>query len=99
MITSAKLTLTSFAGFAYNGDPAHHAIFLSDDAWTESTTWSNKPSDGFQIGLPEPTINGVPLSSSPDNLGDASALDDQGCAGTAPATRDFASSRRCLIIP
>ena len=93
VVTSATLGLTSFAGFAYNGDPAHHAIFLSDDSWTESTDVGDASAGRRpRPGTPEPPLNGVPLSSSPDNLGSAWAFSTQGCADQVPAARDFASS-------
>ncbi|HEX7222348.1 MAG TPA: DNRLRE domain-containing protein, partial [Candidatus Limnocylindrales bacterium] len=57
-IVDARLVLTSRAGFAQDGDPNHHAIFLSDDAWDESAvTWSNKPSDGT-VAAGDPTLVG-----------------------------------------
>ncbi len=91
-ITSVTLMLTSYAGFAYNGDPNHHAVFLADDTWTGSTLWAGRPANGFSPGIPEGTLNGVPMSSSPDHLGFTSAYSAQGCAGVSSVARPFSSS-------
>ena len=47
-ITGASLELTSLAGFAFDGDPEHHASFVPDDSWVEGTvTWNTRPADGL----------------------------------------------------
>ena len=46
-ITDARLEMTTRAGWAQDGDPAHWAIFLSDDSWQENqVTWKTRPVDG-----------------------------------------------------
>lgn len=94
-VTGATLRLTSFTGFAYNGDPSHHAIFVGDDGWDEGTvTWNTRPADGIVAQAPpaEWLLSGVPLSTSPDNLGAADAYSALGCAGSSNVNRDFAST-------
>ena len=92
VITSARLQLTSFTGFAYDGDPLHYAIFLSDDSWTEATTWNNRPNDHLAPGNPSYLLGGQPIGTSPDNLGSTSAFDSAHCAGAVDTVREFASS-------
>ena len=84
-ITGATLKLTSKTGFAFDGDPDHHAIFLPNDSWSESAvTWNTRPPDGVvqQVPPAEWLLNGLPLSTSPDKLGSTSAFEAVGCAGT-----------------
>ncbi len=94
-ITSAKLELTSFTGFAFDGDPEHHASFVPDDSWAEgSVTWNTRPADGLVPQAPpaEWLLFGSPLSTSPANLGAASAFDSTGCFGTTSTNRTFTSA-------
>jgi len=56
-ITDAKIVLTSRAGYAQDGDPNHHAIFLADDSWTDAVTWNGRPSDGT-VAAGDPTLAG-----------------------------------------
>ena len=94
-ITGATLKLTSKTGFAFDGDPDHHAIFLANDSWSESTvTWNTRPADGVvqQVPPAEWLLNGLPLSTSPDKLGSTSAFEAVGCAGTHVAARNFGSA-------
>ena len=94
-ITSAKLELTSFTGFAFDGDPEHHASFVPDDSWAESAvTWNTRPADGLVPQAPpaEWLLFGSPLSASPANLGAASAFDSTGCFGTTSTNRTFTSA-------
>ena len=45
-ITDVRLETTTRAGYAQDGDPAHWALFLADDAWSETgVTWATRPSD------------------------------------------------------
>ena len=47
VISDARIVTTTRAGYAQDGDPNHHAVFLSDDTWSENgVTWNNKPVDG-----------------------------------------------------
>ena len=94
-ITGATLKLTSKTGFAFDGDPDHHAIFLANDSWSESAvTWNTRPPDGVvqQVPPAEWLLNGLPLSTSPDKLGSTSAFEAVGCAGTHVASRNFGSA-------
>jgi hypothetical protein len=94
-ITSASLELTSFTGFAFDGDPLHHASFVPDDSWSENAvTWNTRPADGLVPQTPpaEWLLFGDPLSTSPANLGAASAFDNVGCGGSTSTTRTFTSS-------
>jgi hypothetical protein len=93
-IQSARLELTSVAGFAFDGDPVHRALFLSNDAWNEGTVVWPGPDDGVTPVAPpgEWTIDGVPLSSSPNVLGSANAFSNVGCAGTEHVVRNFNSA-------
>ncbi len=94
-ITGATLKLTSKTGFAFDGDPDHHAIFLPNDSWSESAvTWNTRPADGVvqQVPPAEWLLNGLPLSTSPDKLGSTSAFEAVGCAGTHVASRNFGSA-------
>ena len=94
-ITSASLELTSFTGFAFNGDPNHHAIFVPDDSWAENAvTWSTRPPDGLVPQAPpaEWELAGSPFSTSPFRLGTASAFDAVGCGGTTSTNRSFGSA-------
>ena len=53
-IVDASLDLTSRAGFAFDGDPEHYAIYLPDDSWNEGTvSWNTRPADGL-AGQPAP---------------------------------------------
>ena len=93
-ITNATLQLTSFAGFAFDGDPFHHASFVPDDSWAESSvTWNTRPLDGLVPQAPpaEWLLFGSPLSTAPANLGAASAFDNVGCGGTTSTNRGFTS--------
>ena len=81
-ITSAKLVLTSVTGFAFNGDPVHRALFLSDDSWNEaSVVWPGPDNGVVRAGSSQDswTIFGVPLGTSPNVLGVASAFENLGC--------------------
>jgi Tol biopolymer transport system component len=94
-VTDAKLDLTVAGGFAFDGDPAHYAIRLYDNAWSEAVTWNTRPADGIvpgPVGPPfgEPTINGTPLSTSLDVLGITSAFNNNCAANSGgPAVRTF----------
>ena len=94
-ITGATLRLTSFTGFAFDGDPDHYASFLPNDTWAEgSVTWNTRPADGLVPQAPpaEWRLFGSPLSTSPANLGAASAFESVGCSGTTqPKSRTFGS--------
>ena len=96
-ITDARLDLTVDGGFAHDGDPAHYAIRLYDNSWTESVTWGNRPADGILPGqrspFVEPTINGTLLSASTDVLGVASAF-NANCSEPTAARRFEPSPRR-----
>ena len=94
-ITGATLKLTSKTGFAFDGDPDHHAIFLANDSWSESAvTWNTRPADGVvqQVPPAEWLLNGLPLSTSPDKLGSTSAFEAVGCSGTHVTGRNFGSA-------
>ena len=47
LISDASIVTTTRAGFAQDGDPHHHAIFLADDSWQETgvngVTWNTAP--------------------------------------------------------
>ena len=94
-ITGATLRLTSFTGFAFDGDPDHYASFIPDDSWAESAvTWSTRPADGLvpQVPPAEWRLFGSPLSTAAANLGSASAFESVGCSSTTPPrNRDFGS--------
>ncbi|HKG10196.1 MAG TPA: Ig-like domain-containing protein [Gaiellaceae bacterium] len=94
-VTDARLDLTVAGGFAQDGDPSHYAIRLNSNAWDELVTWDSRPADGILPGsagppLVEPTINGVPLSSSLDVLGIGNAFNNNcGANSGGPAVRSF----------
>ncbi len=94
-ITGATLRLTSFTGFAFDGDPDHYASFIPDDAWAENAvTWNTRPADGLVPQAPpaEWRLFGSPLSTASANLGAASAFESVGCSNTTPPkSRDFGS--------
>jgi Tol biopolymer transport system component len=96
-VTGARLDLTVDGGFAYDGDPAHYAIRLYDNSWSESVTWSNRPADGIVPGslgppLVEPTINGTLLSASQDVLGIGNAFNANcGANSGGPPVRSFSA--------
>ena len=47
-ITHVELDTTTRAGYAQDGDPAHWAIFIPSDSWTETgVNWNNRPADGI----------------------------------------------------
>jgi Tol biopolymer transport system component len=57
-ITHAELVTTTRAGYAQDGDPAHWALFVSDDAWSETgVTWNTRPADGLTT-VGDPTLPG-----------------------------------------
>src|SRR4051794_8020922 len=57
-IQSARLVLTSRAGFAFGGDPDQHLRLVSDDNWSESKiTFRNLPSGVDQDDLATQTIS------------------------------------------
>jgi len=60
-VTDAKLKLSSFSGFSYDGDVAQFAIFLANDTWPESVDYANRPDDG-QGSFPD-------IRETPLNLG------------------------------
>ncbi len=94
-IVDASLDLTSRAGFAFDGDPEHYAVFLPDDSWNEGTvSWDTRPADGL-AGNPLPLgwqLFGENVATSPFLVGRTSAFDASGCAGTAPTPRPFSSA-------
>ena len=94
-IVDASLDLTSRAGFAFDGDPEHYAVFLPDDSWNEGTvSWDTRPADGL-AGNPLPLgwqLFGENVATSPFLVGRTSAFDASGCAGTTPTPRPFSSA-------
>ena len=96
-VVDARLDLTVAGGFAFDGDPAHYAIRLNDNAWGEAVTWNTRPGDGIvpgPVGPPfgEATINGVPLSTSLDVLGITNAFNNSCAANSGgPPVRTFAA--------
>ncbi len=72
VISDARIVTTTRAGYAQDGDPNHHAVFLSDDTWSENgVTWNNKPVDGTTApGNPNLT-GGGDIRLSPLALGSA----------------------------
>src|ERR671923_254530 len=93
-VTDAHLDLTVDGGFAFDGDPAHYAIRLNENGWTESVTWNSRPADGIvpgPVGPPfgEPTINGTALSQSQDVLGIGNAFNANCDVSTGPDVRTF----------
>ena len=64
-ITHVELDTTTRAGYAQDGDPAHWAIFVPSDAWSETgVTWNTRPADGLAtVGDPgSPDIRQSSLS-------------------------------------
>ena len=96
VITGATLRLQSFTGFAFDGDPDHHASFLPDDSWAEGTvTWSTRPADGIVPQAPpaEWLLFGSPLSTSPAQPRRCRHSRTWAAPRTTPPTnRDFASA-------
>ncbi len=60
-VTDVRLDTTTRAGFAQDGDPAHWALFVPDDSWSEAgptgVTWNTRPSDGLTT-VGDPTLPG-----------------------------------------
>ncbi len=76
-ITSARLRLVSNDGFAYDGDPSHHAIFINDDSWTEAeVTWDTRPNDN-PLGFPNITTSKANLGSDVVFYGGLGGFGDQ----------------------
>ena len=75
-ISSARLVATTRAGWAQNGDQNHHAVFLADDSWDESTvTWDTRPDDGTVApGDPTLTAGGGDIRVSSRALGATSVF-------------------------
>ena len=71
VISAARIVTTTRAGYAQDGDPNHHAVFVADDDWTEDgVTWSTRPSDGTVApGNPELAGGGGDIRQSPNALG------------------------------
>ncbi|HEY6584811.1 MAG TPA: DNRLRE domain-containing protein, partial [Gaiellaceae bacterium] len=96
-VTGARLDLSVAGGFASDGDPSHYAIRLNSNTWGESVTWNTRPADGIvpgPVGPPfgDPTINGVPLSSSTDVLGIGNAFNNNCSTNSGgPPVRSFIS--------
>ena len=90
-VTSATLELTSLSGFAFDGDPSHRALFLSDDTWSEgSVVWPGPANGVTQVAPPADwTIFGVPFGTSPNVLGAANAFTGVGCGGADNTVRNF----------
>ena len=59
-ITHVELDTTTRAGYAQDGDPAHWAIFVPTDAWSETgVTWDTRPADGLTT-VGDPAFSGGP---------------------------------------
>ena len=62
-ITHVELDTTTRAGWAQDGDPAHWAIFIPDDTWSETgVTWDTRPPDG----LTSDTLGDPAYADGPD---------------------------------
>ena len=62
-ITHVELDTTTRAGWAQDGDPAHWAIFIPDDTWSETgVTWETRPPDG----LTSDTLGDPAYADGPD---------------------------------
>ena len=72
-ITGVRFQITSFAGYAQNGDGVHHIIDLGDQDFSEDTTnWNNRPSDGTVApGNPTLSAGGGDIRTSANSLGDS----------------------------
>ena len=56
-ISDVELETTTRAGYAVDGDPAHWALFVPNDGWSETgVTWNTRPSDG--LPRREPCLRG-----------------------------------------
>ena len=94
-ITSASLELTSFTGFAFDGDPFHYASFLPDDSWAEaSVTWNTRPADGLVPQAPPAPwlLFGIPLEHVAGEPRRGDAFANNGCFGSTPTSRVFTST-------
>jgi CSLREA domain-containing protein len=61
MVTNVELDTTTRAGYAQDGDPAHWAIFIPNDSWSETgVNWNNRPVDGIT------TVGNPAFSGGPD---------------------------------
>ena len=95
-IVDASLDLTSRAGFAFDGDPEHYAIYLPDDSWNEGTvSWNTRPADGL-AGQPPPAGLAA-LRRERRHLAVPGRPHERlrrraGCAGTTPTPRPFSSA-------
>ena len=75
-VLDVRIVTTTRAGYAQDGDPNHHVLFLDDDAWTESgVTWATRPSDGTVApGNPTMQVGGGDIRFSDRALGSAFVL-------------------------
>ena len=71
-ITHVELDTTTRAGYAQDGDPAHWALPVGNDFWSETgVTWNTRPADGLST-VGDPAWTGGPdIRNSPVPLGAA----------------------------
>jgi len=72
VISDARIVMTTRAGYAQDGDGNHHAVFLTDDSWSETgVSWNTRPSDGT-VAPGDPTLSaGGDIRTSSRALGAA----------------------------
>ena len=72
-ISHVELDTTTRAGYAQDGDPAHWALFLPNDSWSENqVTWNTRPLDGLSaVGDPNLPGGGGDVRTSNLALGAA----------------------------
>ena len=91
-VTGARLRLVATDGFAYDGDPSHHAIFIGDDSWSETgVTWATRPDDN-PGGVPDIRATAANLGSDVVFYGGLGGFGNQLhlFAGPGAATTAFA---------
>ena len=82
-LIDARVYTTTRAGYAQDGDPYHHLIYIPNDAWGESTvTFNTRPPDGT-VAPGDPTLAAFPGT---DIRTSAFSV------GSSPVFRDFCTT-------
>ena len=97
VITGVELDTTTRAGYAQDGDPAHWAIFVPSDSWSETgVTWNTRPCRRADDGR-RPGLRGG--AGHPRLAAARSAPPTSGAAAAAPTPIPPATRRRRSRAP